>query len=299
MLKTFFTFSLLLFSLVSVQAQITIDSERDSDGNVILTAMNPDPIPYTVLFSFSKLENLSTIGGGDVIGIANPGTSKIATLKRKNSSQGTNYSYSYSYVRGNIYAKSKISPVYLIPLKEEVTVRASPMTHLSNRLQPKEMNDDYVGIAFHFEGPTEILAPRKGYVTEIKMDNFKQSENLAFSSEENYIELYHADGSTTQIKVLKAGTERVKLGQVVFPGDVLAESGGENYENGPHVRLITKRVEKAGEGKLKNVIFPVQFWTVDGPAELAEVKEIRIEHPQEIIVKEMKKKELKAYQAKK
>ena len=282
-----------MLSSISSFAQIEIETERDKDGNVIISAFNSSSVPYTLQFDFSRLQNLSAAGGGSPMGISNPGTSRVLTLKRVNSSQGTDFSYSYRYIKGNIYSKSKIDPLYLIPVKEGVAVRGVSMTHIENRLRPKEQNDMFVGVAFYLPEEVTIVAPRKGYISDMKMDYRAGKNDLDFARSENYIEIYHADGTLTQIKVLKAGSELVKIGQQVFPGDPLATSAGENYQNGRHVRVIPLRVSKDEEGKIHSEIYPVKFVLDGGYETIEKPVESTVIHPEEIITLEMTKKELK------
>lgn len=291
-MKSFFLFVFIFISLHSF-AQIQVESERDDEGNVIITATNSSSIPYTIQFDFSNLQNLSPVGGGSPIGIANPGTSRVATLKRVNSSQGTNYSFRYAHLKGNIYGKRKKEPIYLIPVPAGTKVRGVSMTHIENRLQPKQQNDAHVGVAFYLPEEVTIVAPRKGYISDMKMDYTGGKNDLDFSRAENYIEIYHEDGTLTQLKVLKANSQLVKIGQRVFPGDPIAVSAGENYQNGRHVRVICTRVSKNSQGKIHHEIFPSTYVIGEDFSILNEPVETTVMHPDEVLTLEMSKRELK------
>ncbi|MFC3416013.1 peptidoglycan DD-metalloendopeptidase family protein [Algoriphagus hitonicola] len=291
-MKPFFSLVLILFCLNSF-AQIQVESERDKDGNVIITASNTSSVPHTLQFDFSNLQNLSPVGGGSPIGIANPGISRVATLKRENSSQVTNYSFRYTYIKGNIFAKRKKEPIYLIPVSAGTEVRGVSMTHIQNRLRPDQKNNDHVGVAFYLPKEVTIVAPRKGYISDMKMDYTAGKNDLDFSRSENFIEIYHEDGTLTQLKVLKANSQLVKIGQEVFPGDPIATSAGENYQNGRHVRVICTRVIKNGEGKIQSEIFPVSYVLGEDFSTLVEPIETTVLHTDEVITMEMSKRELK------
>lgn len=288
---------LILFSVSTATfSQITVDSDRDSEGNVQFYAINSTPIPYSVMLDFYQLQNLSTSGGSIVTAIAVPGRSRIATLKTTVAGQGTGYNYRFSFGKGNIYGKNKNEPVYLIPVSEGTEVVAMQMTHLENRLEPEKSNDEYVGVSFRFEEPVEIVAPRKGVVAEIRMEESGTKENLDYNRNDNHIELYHEDGTITRLTILKPGSERVKVGQLVFPGEVLAESAGENYINGAHVRMINLKTEKGEDNKFKYTIVPVKFATKEGKIEIPKSQNIESVHPEELIIAEMSKKEKKVYE---
>lgn len=296
MVRVALCFILTLSSYITLFAQITLESEQDADRNVIIYAVNTAKIPYSIIINFSQLQNMTTPGGSNVTAISSPGRSKVATLKPTLAGQGTNYRYSYSFAKGDIYGKTKIDPIYLIPVAEGTPVTAMVNTNLSNTLKGETSNASYVGVSFRFENPTDIVAPRKGVVAEMKMDFSTEKENLNFSAEENYIEIFHEDGTITRLSVLKAGSEKVQVGDVVLPGQIIAHSGGENYEIGPHIRMINQRTKKADQEKLKYTFFPVVFASKEGNQEIKEVTKLTASHPKEVVTLELSKKELKQFQ---
>ncbi|UZD21047.1 M23 family metallopeptidase [Algoriphagus halophytocola] len=289
-------FLVVLYYSQATVAQVTMDTEYKDDGSIELYATNADRVPYTILIDMTEHTNLLPIGSSGLV-VARPGRSKVSTLKRRTEGQATSIRYSYSILKGDFYAKSKDEPVYLIPLPEGTLTTGVRMTHIQNRLQPEEENTEYVGISFRFDLPTEVLAPRKGVVTEIRMDQYDEKQNLDYDRSENYIELFHEDGSLTKIMVLKPGSLKVEVGQEVFPGDVLAESAGEEYNSGLHVRLVNMKPIKDGTSKLKYQNKPMSFISREGKSDFPEMKKVEVVYPEEIITAEMSKKEKKAFKA--
>lgn len=275
-------------------AQIEVESERDREGNVVLTAINPTMVTYTVQVEFPVLQNLRIMGGTDITAVSNPGRSRIGTLKQINENQSTNYSYRYTFVKGNIFGKSKVDPIYLVPVSEGTEVTGMMMTHLENTIRPDAKNDMYVGVSFQFDDETEIVAPRKGIIVEMEMDREEGKENLAFDRGENFIEILHPDGTISKIMVLKGNSQKVELGDEVIPGQVLAISGGQNYQNGRHVRMTVTKVEKDSKGKLTNTIIPVDYFTGAENKKISKAQKIIVSHPNEIVALELSKRELKA-----
>lgn len=82
MLRVILSTFLFLISFSGLFAQITIETERDSDWNVLFFAVNPTKLPYPVVLNFSQLQNMTTPGGGNATAIASSGRSKVATLNR-------------------------------------------------------------------------------------------------------------------------------------------------------------------------------------------------------------------------
>lgn len=288
-------FLLLTFNFDSF-GQIEVETELDNEGVVTFYAINRTSIPHTLLINFSQLQNMTTPGGGNVTALASPGRSRVATLKPTLAGQGTNYRYSYSYVKGNLFAKAKVKPLYLIPVEAGQEVIAAQMNPLATQLDQKEQQGRYVGVSFSFPKATAIVAPRKGVVSSMKMDYVGDKENLSFDREENFIELYHEDGTFTKISVLKANSAQVKEGDVVFPGDIIAQSGGENYSSGPHVRMINLRPIKKEADKLSMEAFPVTFVGEKGEISFNQPEKFTVAHPEEVVKAEMSKRELKAFQ---
>lgn len=298
MLRIALLLSCLVFIKETTLAQITVETERDKDNNVNFFANNPTEIPYTLILNFSDLQNMTTTGGGNTTAVANPGRTRVATLRPTVAGQGTNYRYSFSYAKGNLFAKSKISPVYLVPVSAGTIVNASLMNPISITKEASGSKNSYVGISFRFDEPTQIVAPRKGIIAELKMDAQITSADLSYTSQENFIEIYHEDGTFTKLTVLKSGSEKVKVGQQVFPGDVLAESGGENYSTGYHVRMFNIRTVKENDG-FSYQYFPVYFVSDKGNLEIKQSVSFATAHPEEVITMEMNKRELKLYQERK
>ena len=274
-----------------------METQTGDEGSVEMYTINPTTIPYTVLINYTQLNNLNSSAGSIPIVVARPGRSKVVTLKRVNENQTTNMGFTYSFMKGDYSRRSNDETLYLIPLRAGTIATGQRMTHIENQLKPKEVNTDYVGVSFKFGLPTEIVAHRKGVVSEISMDKYPEKDNLAFDKAENYIELFHEDGSITKIMVLSPGTEKVKLGQVVYPGDVLAESAGEDYNSGFHVRLANMKPAKDNNSELKYEMTPMNFISEEGKSDLSKTEELTVLHPEEVIVAEMSKKEKKAYES--
>lgn len=284
--------------LITIQgiAQVTLKSERDSDGNVLIYADNTTPIPYTVTIKYQNLQNLVPNGGMTAIKVVSPGRSQIARLKKENPTQtSTNLNYTYTYRGGDIKAQPIEDFVYLPPVKSGEKINSTPMTHIENTLRNKQVNDSYVGLAFIFDEPTTICAPRKGVVSEIKIDEEIEGSSVHYNSLDNFIEIYHEDGVFSKIMVLKPGSAKVKVGDTVFPGDALAESAGENYGTGPHVRMVQSKLVKTDD-LITRSYTEVSIRGTDGvPIQVKDRIEILVEHPEEIILLEMTKKEKKKY----
>ena len=286
-------FILFFFASVAVSAQVRFESEQDKDGNVSIYAINSDVIPYTVVLDFTSLTNLTSSGGQQVFATANPGKSTAARLKRSDDNQGTSYRYSTITYRGSFQAKIKEEPIYLIPVKQGQEVRMQAMTHLENIYNKEADNKSYVGTAFYFEQQTDVCAPRKGIISNMNMSSEVKGKSLSFNAMDNFIEIYHEDGTFTRLMVLEAGSEKVKIGDTVFPGQIIASSAGEKYQAGRHVRMVQSRMTKVGT-EIKLEQFPVKIFAGEEEVSTAQTLHgLQVSHPEYLIYKEMSKRELK------
>lgn len=289
------TFCLIVLFSSSSFSQITTQTEREKDGSISIYTTNEDIVPYTVILNFTSLRNLSTPGGKILVGTARSGKNKITTLKVIRNDATTDLAYKITFAKGEFNARSKNEAVYLFPVTAGKKITALKMTHIENRLLPDQKNNDFVGLSFRLEGEAEVVAPRKGIISDVSMGNQTESQNLDFSRSENFIEIYHEDGTLTKISVLKSGSQMVKKGDIVIPGQVIAMSGGENYNSGSHVRMVNLKLKKDGLDKLTYDAFPVKFAAENEPIEIDQMVELSVVHPEEVILSEMSKRELKKY----
>lgn len=274
-----------------LSAQVEILAEQDQDRNLTLFGMNKGVIPYTIRIEFSKLQNLESPEGNILFKVATPGKSTLLKLKSIYVNEPTSFNYKTQLYKGDFQHLGVDSPPYLIPLKTGTSLSMRPLT-----AQNQATGSVYVGVGFFVEQATEICAPRKGIVTEVKLDQ-KPTAGPADLNDENSIELYHGDGTFTRLTGLKANSAKVSVGETVFPGQVLAETSPLPDAPQHQVKMIQSRWEMTEKGVVW-INFPVplatdnQVISSDQPG-----SDLTVTHPTELITKEMDKKELKKYQS--
>jgi len=91
---------------------------------------------------------------------------------------------------------------------------------------------------------------------------------------------------------LKSGSAKVKVGDIVYPGSPLAESAGEKYQLGPHVRMVQSRLVLKDK-KFERIAFPVKYFSEELNQENPYGQKVTVKHPDELITLEMNKKEIK------
>lgn len=283
---------LLLTLSNSLYAQVEILAEQDQDRNLTLMAFNKDVIPHTIRIEFSKLENLESKEGNILFKVAKPGKSILLKLQSIYVNEPTGFNYRTQVFKGDFQLATPILPTYLVPVKEGTILSVRP---LSAQQRQNASNEPFVGVGFFFEKTEIVCAPRKGIIADIKMNSENINPGPADFESENYIEIYHQDGTFSRLSGLKANSARVNIGEIVFPGQELAESSPLPNQQNHHVKMIQSKWEMNENGIIW-LNFPVPIFTdqemitTDQP-----IGKLISKHPNELVIKEMDKKELKRF----
>lgn len=289
-IKFFLILTLIILGF-DAQAQVQIVAEQDKDRNLILFSFNKDAIPYTIQIKFAQLENLESLEGDLLYKVAKPGKSTLVKLQSIYSNLQIGFKYNTKLYKGDFQRQIPFDSPYLIPLEKSKKVSMRPL------FTKQKVSDErrYTGVVFFFDGPASVCAPRKGIISEIKIDAEKPSEGLADFSSENHVEIYHQDGSFTRLSGLKAYSAKVTVGETVIPGQALAESARQVNSTQHHVKMIQSRWEMEITG-VTWLNFPVLILSEKEELFSNKTSEnLQSSHPEELIAKELDKKELKKY----
>ena len=284
---------LLVLSSFIVQGQVQIVAEQDTEKNITLIAFNKDVIPFTIRIEFVKLENLESWDGNVIYAVAKPGKTNLVKLRSPYLNAKTSFNYNSKVFKGGYSTGDTLSlPPYLIPVDQGQVVNMRPLTTQSGMERIPEGNR-YVGVGFIFENPAVICAPRKGIISEIKMDQTNQAGGLVDFDAENFIEIYHQDGSFSRLTGLKVNSAKVEVGDTVFPGQPIAESNPVTNVDEIHVKMIQSRWQMDDNGLIW-INFPVIL--TDGQNKFTSnsaALNLTASHPEELVTLEMDKKEVK------
>ncbi len=278
------------FLLWAQASPIKITYEHESNNQLAFYAENFTFIPYTVSLEFIRLSNTTTFMEGDTYQtLVERGKKRLVTLRPTDSDNGIGFSYRFRYEKGDVRAKADTNFVYLFPLLEGRQVRMKRMNSL-DAVVGKAEKAYLTGIAFHTAEGDTIVAARRGRVTQIMDNSASTEENRSFSATDNYVEVYHADGTFATYKLFKNGGIFVEPGDEVIPGQPLGIVGGSNYQGGSHLRFMIS------SPTLKPHSFLPFFYLSSGQSGKPDFREVYIsEHPVDIVVKELSKKEKKKY----
>ena len=210
-------FCLLLFGLpLLVYAQsnktVTVSYERSAKGEVTFYSETQSHTPYTVSMTFSRLSNTTSTEGEIYDAVIHYGKTRLLTLRPSTENVPIGFSYRYTYRKGNNRLKADTNFVYLFPLAPGKVVRVNRMVSLE-KFFGKEGEKRITGLGFSTTAGDTIFASRGGLVTEVVDNAASTSENTSFHATENYLEVFHKDGTFARYKLFQNG------GIFVSPGE--------------------------------------------------------------------------------
>ena len=299
--------ALLLFQNTCAQDQALRLSAKTLDNrNVEISYEKSKPGSYTVAIKFNDLTN--TYQSNESVYTIDNSRGILLTLKPQNKDQGIGYGYKYSYIRGKINPKFKENFCYILPYKPGIKARIVEAGYVNERYFGAEKSSDWKSYSIITNQQDTVTAIRKGVVVEI-VDKFdeKSAGSVAYTSEKNYIIVEHEDGTLLRYLGFKRGSITVHPEETVLPGSMLGintTTQNDHYS----ISLLLYYLNSANFESLKGQtlsspkslykILTPKF-TFDGTTcdVVENKKEYTVFNNEEIITKEMSKKELKKYQS--
>ena len=252
---------------------IKINSQKNGD-DILFYAENRSNYPYIVEAEFGSLVNMTT-DKRTVKELVYPGRCRIATLTIREQDQRYDYQLKSRYYFGQLNSDVDMTYPYLFPLKPGYVIT------------PYKMNpNSSIYLINHFnvsEGDT-IYCMRKGYVAA-SSQMFHEEDRI---SKTKSIEIMHKDGTVMVYENIDATQPLIDLNQTVYPGQAIGVINEKSY-----LRIHLCSFE--AEGRINGL--PILFIKENGIADNFghEFIDSKVVHPEDIIAKEMTKRERKKY----
>jgi hypothetical protein len=232
------------------------------------TAMNSTYYSFRLVINFQLFENLSPRPPQREI-ILTHGINNLFTLSVHVPGSGYGYKYSYEYWLSPSSDDIETDFPYLIPLKEGKTVKAKTVSRgkMQNSFQASE-------------GDT-IFCMRRGIVTAVP-----RYDNLDFRiSDHNSLEVLHEDGTIMIYHYLDNRANLCAPGKVVIPGQPVGLVSDSLY--------FAVTLSKISREKNRLISLPIKYAEDNNKVVLFDELEskIKVIHPSEIIMRELKGKE--------
>jgi murein DD-endopeptidase MepM/ murein hydrolase activator NlpD len=227
-----FIFMSFLFGWTCVVAQdVQILNRTLDDKSVVLSVKNNTMFSQSVelncqlkgMKAVSKLPEIKIVAAGETVDFVQ--LTPIDLMK------AYSYGTSIRYIEGNVLAVHDDSYIYNLPFPKGKTCR------VGQGYGGKETHQGRYALDFDMEIGSEIAAIRGGIVTKVVDNNDKGCPSDKCNKYNNLILITHSDGSIADYSHLKKNGAKVKVGDLVEAGQVIALSGDTGWASGPHLHL--------------------------------------------------------------
>ena len=246
-----------------------INVRNEEDGSTVVYATNNYLCDESVLIKFNVLKNMKADVELPFRAVIPAGAKeyKLFTLAIKDATKGSQLGYITSYCHGDAFdGKHDNSYVYTIPYQEgkQYSLDQGYGGKFSHFMKGKTHALD-----FTMEIGTPICAARDGLILFVKENSNKGGKTFRFQEYGNYITIYHEDGTMANYFHIKKGGSKVKEGDRVKAGDVIALSGNTGWSSGPHLHFQVYKFDEDMEVKS----IPTNFKLEDGKTGILKVSE--------------------------
>jgi len=294
---------LLFIPLVSFGQRdiIEIDYVINTDKSVSFNYKKNSPGSYFLILEFNSLNNTRANTFKRVI---NSPSGSLTKLKPTNPDEGIGFRYTVKYYKGNLNSKIHYNYPYILPFDKGKTNFANELYSLENAYLKKDLPKNWKSYSFEFKNPEIVRAVRKGIVVEV-INKFKSKSDKVYSyySEKNSIEIEHKDGSIASYKGFGYNQINVKIGQLVFPQTKLGELA--KYDSRERYRLYLslysfKTIEGKSLNNIKSSDIEINYITpkfyINGDIkELKNGERFEVDYNEDVLFKEMRRREIKRY----
>ncbi len=247
---------LLLFAGVVGHAQKIIDVSysQDPQGRYVFTANNKAWCTYVLRIDFPTLDNLRADHPLPYDIELKPGPIKILTLSPIDKTKDTKLNYKTTNRKGLLNPVVNLNFTYLLPTGPGIETQAYriPNTHSSN---PGAQDSGY-SVRLRAKPGDTIYAARRGVVSAMDVSNTENDAGATTTTNWNFVEIFHADGSFAEYGIVKKDGALVKPGQPVEAGTPIGIVGGDQYGRGSEIRFSVSYYPG-----VPNTQIPLLVWT--------------------------------------
>ena len=183
------------------------------------------------------------------------GKQKVKALTLRNSSLKKHvgsFSSHISWSKGSIDAKEDKNFIYALPFHNSQRVSQG-----FNGKTSHKGNGRYA-VDFAMQIGTPVYAARAGKVVEVIQRHNKHGMSLAMRQYANYIIIEHSDKTLGRYFHLKQNSVKVKLGDTIKKGKLIALSGNTGRTSGPHLHFVVTKAE-AVRDDYRSMSIPIKF----------------------------------------
>ena len=227
----FMVFSIFGYSLANANNEVRVYHEETENGYIIY-ADNPEPCPVSIKVDF-QLENLTSNNEDQKIFVLDPHSTKVF-ISELTAIKPQKFSFQIAYKKmlGNcLLADYDVSFTYYLPFENGKSFTVTQgYFGLSSHQNERALD-------FNLPKGTPICAARGGIVLTVVEEHSKGCPSAACKEFNNYILVYHPDGTFAEYAHLQQNGARVSKGDHIETGQVIGISGNTGWSNGPHLHF--------------------------------------------------------------
>lgn len=285
------------------EAVIVVKAVRNTNNSVDFTYVKNKPGTYKIKILFNSLANTFA---SDYEGLVKFDSGSLVTLSPERNDTYITYGYSVSYIFGNWEPKVDSLFHYILPFKKGKNYSIYESNNVREKYFGSEKLKTWKSYFVSSKTPDTICAMRKGIVVDIKNQFVTDTlvTGYVYTSKSNSIKIEHEDGTYASYQGLKMNSFMVKLGETVYPATPLAildKFNNKTYNLHFFISYIGKKDYVTDpKATLKTAQTPYDyitpyFYTAEGVLKIVPKGNYTADYNEEIVTKEMNKKELKLF----
>ena len=278
---------------------IEVTYSTNSNNEYSFQSKNLNFCDYTVKVEFQNLQNATSSSSLPYIESISSGINTLFTLKPSQTGQNISFQFGYKSQKGRLLSKPPKSFIYLLPFSNQSKHRINDSQNIMEMVSGKKVNNFY-GLSFQMKKGDTVFAARRGIVSELKDEYDKYNDGVWFSSQTNFVEVFHQDGTFARYNRLKKGEVLVKEGQNIEVGQALGIVADDAFEGATVAQLMIYYLSKTNAfidtKHGYDYVKPI-FYTKDRPeGKFLEHGESYVsEWAESIVTQEMSKREIKKW----
>ena len=228
---------LLIIGLLSVSAYAQDDFKlyhEETETGFIILADNDEFSPVSAKMNF-RLENLNSTNGNNKVFVVPARTKRhtITDLRVIDRKKRIKLGYESVYNHGNHNQKK-----YDTNFKYYLPFGKGAEFWLSQGYNGKVSHQNENALDFKMPIGTKVYAARDGVVIDVEESFSKSCTTAECAKYNNFILVYHSDGTFAEYTHIKKNGAQVKTGDQIKIGQFIGYSGDVGWATGPHLHFI-------------------------------------------------------------